>query len=62
MLQIENSLGELKTEVTHRIESRNGILLVHESRKIKGIFMETLGKEFDSLPCQLINQLSIYCI
>ena len=43
MLQIENSLGELKTEVTHRTESKNGILLVHETRKIKGIFLETLG-------------------
>ena len=42
-IEIENALGECKTEITYKIDSQNGVHVINETRKIKGTFLETLG-------------------
>jgi hypothetical protein len=50
LIELENSLGELKSEVKYTVEldKYNNIPYIYERRKIKGTFQETL--ELNNFP------------
>jgi len=44
MIEIQNAVGEIKSDVSHKIviEKDNSIPVIHEMRKLKGTFLENL--------------------